>query len=169
MINPITILIDVLTDVQNPPRVIVGSWEEIAYNIASNGIGGSTSTVYPIIVIPTGYKYNYGNSLIHECIIDDMPIYLLVDTKSDVELRYRYDSVYKETLYPFAERVEKIILKSNKIDLHEKGMNQEIKKTIKEFPFDMRRKSDQNKLKDIVDCLELTYNTIRIKKINFKL
>ena len=167
MTNPIQILKSVITGYSSPISVYLGSWEEIAYNMQMNGI--TNNTIYPAIVIPLGYKYNFGESLIYECIIKDLPIYFLTSTKSDENLDNRYNSTYNGVLYPLVDKFEMIVQKSNKFDLHVKGMNQEIKRVVTEYPFDTKRKSDQNQIKDIVDCLAVKYESIALKKIKFNL
>ena len=167
MTNPIQLLKHVITSYANPIPVYLGSWEEIAYNMQMKGV--SNSQIYPAIVIPLGYKYSFGESLIHECVIKDLPVYFLTSTKSDENIDNRYNATYNGILYPLVDKFESIILKSNKFDLHVKGMNQEIKRVVTEFPFDSKMKTDQNKLKDIVDCLEVKYESIALKKIKFNL
>lgn len=167
MINPISILVAELDKLDPKPTILYGTWEEISQQLAMSGISSvSPSGRYPAILIPIGYEYNYGDSIIHEVEVLKIPMYLIVDTAPNKSLTQRYETTYKNTLYPLAEKIEQRLLKSNKFDMSVTGMNNEIKKTVRELPFDTRTNKEQNKIKDIVDCLELTYDSLKIKNIN---
>lgn len=167
MINPILILIAELEKLDPKPTILLGSWEEISSQLSTIGISGVLpSGRYPAIVIPIGFEYAFGTSIINEAEISDIPMYLITDTRANVNLTTRYSSTYGTILYPLAEKLEQRLIKSNKFDIWVKDMNNEISKKVTEHPFDIKGTKDQNRVKEVVDCLEIRYDKIKIKNTN---
>lgn len=167
MINPITILSTELAKITPQPTILLGSWDEISAQLAMVGLSGiMPSGRYPAILIPIGYEYEYGTSITHECEIENIPIYLITDTASNKTLSARYSSTYESVLYPLVETIEEILIKCNKFSMSVDGRNNKVSRKIVEHPYDIKANKDQNKVKDIVDCLELRYPSLKLKNIN---
>ena len=164
MISSINILRSVLETIPSKPLVKIGYWKEVSSDLALMGLDkDNDGKKFPLIIVNINATYEAGSTLQIES-FKNIKFYLIEESDQLTGTIERLSATFESTLFPLRDEMLKFMKRSGKFNMMQKNNLLQFERTEQLIPYINGESKDQNKLNEIVDCIEITFKELHIKQ-----
>lgn len=153
---------DLVDNMTSNPSFSFGYWPEIHQELLLKGKNkANDGTKYPLIVMHSDFEEKRGeqNYILAEI---NPKFYLITESKQNYTTAQRITLVYNTVLYPLYEEFMTALKSSG--DLISGTGLRDFEHTKKDLFYLGSLNANQNKISDVVDAIELSFKSLKIRK-----
>lgn len=154
----------VLRTMPSEPFVLATYMNDASKELYQYVSANKATTVYPMILLNKNYKDTEPQDNCSLVWLQDVSIYIIVSTDNTITYEQREADVFETILFPLKEELIKTMQRSFKFNFTNKGNNTMVLHDCTRMPYILSENVSQNKLNDVVDCLEVKFNYLKILK-----
>lgn len=160
----LSIIQDVLAKMPSKPYIHAVYMVDAGKELALKDIGiFKKESKYPLIIVNKNYEEILPKDKVCSVWLKNVRIYVIT-SKTDANLEYdkRERTVLQPLFNNLTEEVLETIKKSCKFNLTNKGHNTQMPCVVKRIPFMLTGGKEQNNINEIVDCMEINFEYLKV-------